>query len=297
LAIHDQPLAPDHVRFQSEGLNTASTEIVPYLLPASYEEQVSPYAADYYQLPQGTASISFSGAPDVSVLGTEPVNGERYWFAQRANYSNPRLTYSFDLSDLDQATLNYDVYADIERGYDFAYVSVSIDDGHTWIPLVAEQMQGLLSEDNPSGSALADRFYTGRNQQWSSETIDLTPYVGQEILLRFEYVTDPILTYGGFALDNVSIEELGFVDGAEDSDHGAFAEGFIPVTASIPQTWHLQHITFEDGEPQIQYFPVDSTGEMLLTFEKPIAEASLLIVAAQAPTTLEKSGYRLTLEN
>ena len=116
-------------------------------------------------------------------------------------------------------------------------------------------------------------------------------------MLRFEYVTDPILTYGGLALDNISIQEMGFFDGAEEENGAATTEGFIRVTPKIPQTWHLQHITFEEDEPQIQYLPVDSTGELILPLESKTQQPSILIIAAEAPTTLEKASYQLTVDN
>ncbi len=295
LAIHDDPQAPARFQFESTGLNTAAMTSVSDL-PAIYQEQVSQHAADYYELPEGVSSITFSGAADVSLLGVEPVTGDRYWFAQRANYSNPRLTNSFDLRELDRATLNYDVYVDIEQGYDFAYVSVSLDDGCTWIPLEGDQMQGLKPADNPAGSALSDRFYTGRNRQWVNESIDISSYAGEEILLRFEYVTDPILTYGGLALDDINIPELDFFDGAEEESEQWTAEGFTRATARIPQMWHLQHITFDEDGPQVQILPVDSTGELFLTFESRTKRPSILIVAATAPTTLEKATYKLCVD-
>ena len=295
LAIHDDPQAPAQFQFESTGLNTAALTSVSDL-PAIYQEQVSQHAADYYELPEGVSSITFSGAADVSLLGVEPVAGDRYWFAQRANYSNPRLTNSFDLRELDQATLNYDVYVDIEQGYDFAYVSVSLDDGRTWIPLEGDQMQGLEPADNPAGSALADRFYTGRNRHWVNESIDISSYTGEEILLRFEYVTDPILTYGGLALDDITIPELDFFDGAEEDTAQWIAEGFTRATARIPQMWHLQHITYTEDGPQVQNLPVDSSGELFLTFESRTQRPSILIVAATAPTTLEKATYELSVD-
>ncbi len=295
LAIHDDPQAPAQFQFESTGLNTAALTSISRL-PASYQEQVSQYAADYYELPRGVSSITFSGAADVSLLGVNPVAGDRYWFAQRANYSNPRLTYSFDLRELEQATLNYDFYTDIEQGYDFAYVSVSLDDGRTWIPLIGDQMQGLDTADNPAGSALTDRFYTGQNRQWVSETIDISPFTGEQILLRFEYVTDPILTYGGLALDNIAIPELRFFDGAEQENRESTAEGFTRATPRIPQAWHLQHITYVEDGPQIQDLPVESSGELFLTFESSTQQPSILIVAATAPMTLEKASYKLAVD-
>jgi hypothetical protein len=295
LAIHDDPQASAQFQFESTGLNTATATSITHL-PAFYQEQVSQYAADYYEFPEGVSSITFSGAADVPLLGVRPVSEDRFWYAQRANYSNPRLTYALDLSELDHATLNYDIYSDIEQGYDFAYVSVSLDDGRTWIPLEGAQMQGLDPADNPAGSALTDRFYTGRSRQWVSESIDISPYVGQKLLLRFEYVTDQILTYGGLALDNIAIPELDFFDGAEEDGEELTAEGFTRATASIPQTWHLQLITYSEEGPQVQSLPVDSTGEQLLTFENRTEQPSILIVAATAPMTLEKATYELDVD-
>ncbi len=295
LAIHDDPQAPAHYQFESTGLNTAASTAVSHL-PATMEEQVSQYAADYYRLPQGISGINFAGASDVSLLGVDPAAGDKYWYAQRANYSNPRLTYALDLRELDQATLNYDVYADIEQGYDFAYVSVSLDDGRTWIPLAGDLMQGLDPADNPAGSALAERFYTGRNRQWQKETIDLSPFAGEQMLLRFEYVTDPILTYGGLALDNIAVPELGLFDGAEEEHEQAAAEGFSRVAPRLPQTWHLQHITYNENGPQVQYLPVEPSAELLLNFETKTQAPSILIVAATAPMTLEKATYKLSVE-
>ena len=177
LAIHDLPGAPEIYRYEKEGLETAVA--VPLERgPGQVIEQVHQYAADYYELPAGEASILFTGDSDVPLLVGQPAGEERFWYGQRANYSNPRLTRALDLREVESATLLYDVYVDLETGYDFAYVAVSEDDGRSWTPLVGAAMQGLDAVDNPAGSALAERFYTGRAQQWQRETIDLSPFAG-----------------------------------------------------------------------------------------------------------------------
>jgi hypothetical protein len=158
-------------------------------------------------------------------------------------------------------------------------------------------MQGLAAVDDPANEAYAGRFYTGRARKWVNETIDLGDFVGEEILLRFEYVTDPILTYGGFAVDNIAIPEIGFYDDAEMGDAGWMAEGFTRATAYLPQAWHLLLVTFEQGVPVVNvlepaadgslHYTVDSTDNLL---------RPMLIVAAASPLTLEVAHYRLTLE-
>ena len=297
MAVHDNPDAPERYRWDGPELGPVATTAVDSL-PATFETTVQQYAADYYELPdEGSFQIDFSGAPTVSLLGAAAPSGEMVWVAQRANDSNPRLTRAVDLTGVDAVTLTYRIFADIELGYDFAYVSASTDGGQVWQPLVAEQMQGLDPADDPSDSALAERFYSGRTRAWLDETIDLTPFAGQEILLRFEYVTDPILTYAGLALDDIAIEAIGFRDDAETLDAGWTAEGFVRATAELPQRWHLLLVTFDDDEqPTVQTLPVAADGRG--QFAVDVAEGGrrpVIIVAATAPDTLEAATYSLVI--
>ena len=299
MAVHDNPDAPERYRWDGPELEpVAATEV--RNIPATFETTVAQYAADYYELPSsGSFQIDFAGAPTVSLLGAAAPSGEHVWVAQRANDSNPRLTRAVDLRNVDAATLTYRVFTDIERGYDFAYVAVSTDGGQVWQPLVAEHMQGLNPADDPSDSALAERFYSGRTRAWVDESIDLSPFAGQEILLRFEYVTDLILSYAGLALDDIAIEAIGFRDDAETLDGGWAAEGFARATAALPQQWHLQLVTFDDDEqPTVERIPVGADGRVTFTFEAVAGgRRPMLIIAATAPDTLEAATYSLLITN
>ena len=291
LAIHNDPAAPDRYRFFGTPLDTAAmTAVNP---GDDFDTTVSQYAADYYELPAGSTTLTFRGQTLAPLLNTVPYSGMTMWYAQRANHSNPHLTRTVDLRQVDAATLQYAVYADIELGYDFAYVSASVDDGRTWQGLIADNMQGLAPEDNPSDSAFTERFYTGRTQTWIEERVDLSPYAGQVIQIRFEYVTDLILTFGGLALDNIAIPEIGFYDSAETLAPGWTAEGFTRAAAYLPQTWHLQLITFDAGAPAVETLTL--AGDQMLSLTLDEAERPLLIIAATAPYTLEPAHYRLTL--
>ncbi len=289
LAIHNDPNAPDIYRFDGPPLDTVTmTAVAP---PHQIETTVAQYAADYYELPPGSTTIQFQGQTRASLLPATPPSGAMMWVAQRANYSAPRLTRTVDLRGVAAATLQYAVYADIELGYDFGYVSVSVDNGRTWQSLAAANMQGLATEDDPSDNAYADRFYTGRRQTWVEEQVDLSQFAGQIIQLRFEYVTDLILTYGGLALDNIAIPEIGFYDDAETAVTGWQAEGFIRAAAAMPQPWHLQLITYENGVPVVETLPLNA--DQTLTFTVNENQKAILIIAAAAPFTLEPAHYRL----
>jgi hypothetical protein len=299
MAVHDNPDAPERYRWNGPELGPVATTAIDNV-PATFETTVQQYAADYYELPDSASfQIDFAGAPAVSLLGVDAPSGDMIWVAQRANDSNPRLTRAVDLRGVDAATLTYRVFADIELGYDFAYVSASTDGGQVWQPLVGEQMQGLDPADDPSGSALAERFYSGRTRAWRDETIDLTPFAGQEILLRFEYVTDLILSYAGLALDDIAIDAIGFADDAETLDDGWLAEGFVRATTALPQQWHLQLVTFDqDEQPAVELIPVGADGRVQFTFEAVAGgRRPMLIVAATAPDTLEAASYSLVVNN
>lgn len=298
MALIDSEQVDARYRWRGPDLAPVAVEGVEDL-PASFSTTVSQYAADYYALPSGSPiQINFDGAPLVSLLGTDAPSGEWFWYAQRANESNPRLTRAVDLRDVDDATLTYRVYADIEQGYDFAYVSVSVDGGERWTPLVAPKMQGAAPDDDPSDSALAERFYTGRIRAWADESVDLSEFAGQEILLRFEYVTDLIQTYGGFVLDDIAISEVGFFDDAESLASGWVAEGFTRATTTLPQNWHLQLVTFdEDGQPKVEPLPVGADSRLQFVYQgEPRARRPILIVAATAPETLQPAAYRLSVD-
>lgn len=290
LAIHNTPRVPE-IYTLANGVNT----VRPNSLPTS-ETAVYQYAADYYTIPAGQKSaLTFTGSNHVPLLPVLPASGGHMWLANRANYSAARLTRAFDLTAVTQATLTYDLYHDIEVGYDFAYVSLSTDGGQTWQPLAGAQMQGEAVDHDPSESALTDRFYTGTSDGWVQETIDLSPYAGQEILLRFEYVTDPILTFGGLALDNIAIAEIGYMDDAE-TDTGWTAEGFVCATGYVPQLWHLIFITFDDNGPVVQEVALAANNTAVITPPNS-AQDGILIVAATAPMTLLPAHYQLAVSS
>ncbi len=291
LAIHSEPNAPAEYALR-EGITTAAMETINNF-PANYEETVNQYAVDYYKLfGDGSVTLEFTGSNHAQLLKVLPASGETMWLANRANFSQVQLTREFDLTAVDTATLEYVVFHEIEKGYDFAYLTISTDGGVTWQGLESNEMQGLEINDDPSETAFTDRYYTGRSQEWLKASADLTPYAGQVVQIRFEYVTDPILTFGGIAIDNISIPEIGFYDDTE-TDAGWTANGFVRATGYVPQQWHLQLITFVDDAPVIKHLLLDENNTVSIDFslDNDGGGRPILVIAASAPMTLEAAHY------
>ena len=267
--------------------------------PATIRNSVHQFGLDIYEISAAAGqTINFDGIKRSAVFeDVLPAEGAYMWWSGRANQSDMTLTREFDLSGVSSTTLNYDVYFDIERGYDFAYLFISNDGGERWTAMTANNMSGLDPRDNPGGSALADRFYSGLSRGWLSESVDLSDYAGQIVQIRFQYLTDPILTGGGLLIDNLAIPEISFEDGAETGLNGWTASGYLRSTAFIPQRFHVTWIGLDpaSGAPIIERLPLSV--ENIASFTIPVGQSQgFLVISASNPLILTPATYTLNVQ-
>ena len=179
------------------------------------------FSARYHSLRTSAAegTLRFQGSAEVRQAEADCVSESGCWWSGRGDSINTKLTREFDLTGLDAAALEYTVWHDIEDGWDYGYVEVSDDGGQTW-----NIIEGLHTSDaDVSGNAYGPG-YTGRSRDWKPESIDLTPFAGGPVLIRFEYVTDDAVYRDGLMVADISIPQL---DGDAASD-GWNADGFAP---------------------------------------------------------------------
>lgn len=296
--LNDPGLGDGRYGYEGIGLwDTAALDHVYRHYPDSRSTTVHQYAADYIELRpgRGDLAIEFTGSTQVKLVDNEPHGGEYEWWSNRGDVSNMTLTREFDLSDLEEATLEFWLWYDIEDNYDYAYVEVSTDGGRTW-----EIMSGKHTTDsNPYGNSFG-HGYTGISggedeSDWVEEEIDLTPYVGQEVMIRFEYITDDAYNDPGLCLDDIAIPELGYYYDAETAD-GWEAEGFIRSNNTLPQDWIVQVIEIgtrttvremELGETQEGRLVIENFGDEV--------DRAVLVVGAVAPSTTEVASYQYSV--
>ncbi len=303
-------------------------------------QSVNPYGAMIYVFSNGSApqtvTTTFIGSdrsPRLPFAPPRQHNDSYYWSGTTVN-SNHHMTRAFNLQNVNQAELTFDAWFDLAHGWNYAYVSVSTDDGATWTPLHAEpqgETNVLNPETNPFGMAygagmtgvsnldgvvrfpalgifagedmviaavneggaadragiLANDVIIGQNgarwgrlpnildvlaeyeigdtidlmiqrgdetldipvtlgerlilptPQWVSYSLDLNPYLGQTVGLRFETVFLPQRDNLGFALDNIRIDALNYLDTA-DTRSDWILQGMSQVDNNASQAFIVQ---------------------------------------------------------
>jgi hypothetical protein len=236
--------------------------------------------------------VRFSGSTLVPLVGNEVHSGAYQWWAMRGDEGDATLTRAFDLGGLSQATLKVWAWYDLEEDYDYAYVAVSGDGGETWQLLSNEHTTTADPSGDSYGPAFTGHSGGGATATWAEQAFDLSAYAGQQILVRFEVVTDESVTRPGLALDDLAIPELGYADDVEGGDGGWQAEGWLRVTEKIPQSFVVQVITLGTA-PHVERIALDGDNHGTLTlFGLGVEfENAVLIVSATAPYTTEPATY------
>jgi hypothetical protein len=255
-------------------------------VPFEKVKPISQYGVHYIDLrEEGTFTVSFAGDSSAEILPL-PLTHERFWFAPSDSDLAATLTRRIDLTAAPAATLQFTTYFELEPEYDFAYVSVSADDGRSWQSVLPNRsfvagvygaaMTGFSSEQE------------GNQNGWVRESISLDDYVGQEILLRFEVLSDGAFSERGFALAEIAIPEIGLASIA--GDQAWTMDGFVEIGTTIPQQWSIQLV--QGGE--VTALPLDALnrGRWVVTVENS-AEPTTLILMPQTPYITNAAYYWL----
>ena len=252
------------------------------------------YSARYYRLDTeaDSGTISFEGNTEVQQIGADCPHGDTCWWSGRGDGIDTRLTREFDLTGLDTATLEFQVWHEIEEGWDYGYVQVSDDGGETWHILEGAH----TTMDNPSGNAYGSG-YTGTSRGWKQESIDVKQFAGGPVLVRFEYVTDDAVYLDGMLIDGVAIPELDFAD-ADGGYSDWQVEGFSRAGAKLAQYFIVQVVTSTpDGEYTISQLPLDASNSGWMKLTAPGAGGEIVVVVSPVTAgTRHEASYVLEFE-
>jgi hypothetical protein len=258
---------------------------------------VSQFGVDYLGVLSGPATLSFDGGETVPLVGARPAEGRYMWWSNRGDDSVQTLTREFDLSGVQAATLEFSTWYEIELDWDYAFVAVSTDGGTNWTTLEGSQ----TTNEDPQGANFGNGITgvsgtpgvepdKGTRGQWVEERMDLTPFAGQRVLLRFWMVNDAAYNAQGMLIDNIRIPELNYADGAEAKDGGWQAQGFARTDGELQQQWTLRLVLREGETTRVEPVAVDDQGRA--TISVPEGARAALAVIGSTPFTTEPAQYK-----
>lgn len=267
-------------------------------IPASDNRNINQWSIHYYRVPAVAGqnlNIDFKGSQQVQLLPVNAYSGDYAVWSNRANQSNPRLTRSFNLTEVESATLNFWTWYNIEDGWDYAYLVISSDGGATWDIMPTAR----TTTRNPFGTSYG-HGYTGSTEGWVQESVDLSAYAGQEIVVQWEYVTDDAFLLDGMLIDDVSIPEIGYFDDFEGAVEGWLSEGWLRTDNILQQQFSVTLIEhLQDGGARVT--PLLSAGEGT-TLQQTIpangdVREYIIAVSAYARATVQQASFDLSLTN
>ena len=176
--------------------------------------------------------------------------------------------------------------------WDYAYVEASADGGETWTIL-----EGVhTTEEDPVGNSYG-HGYTGSSSGWLHERIDLTPFVGSKVLVRFEYITDAAVYENGFIIDDIAVPELEFLDDAEN-DGEWDSRGFERINNVVPVDYVVLVIERRrDGTGIVRRMEIDENrrGGFAIGVLGQEVERLIVVVSPIARNTHQLSKFTLTV--
>jgi hypothetical protein len=282
---HNYPYAPDPSA--SEEIRTCPQEFA--------TRDVSQYGADYISIRcRGDYTLEFEGSVQVGVLPADPYSGEFAFYSNRGDESDMTLTRSFDFREHSgPLTLSYWTWYDLEKDYDYLYLVASLD-GEDWQILTTPSG----TPEDPSGNSYGWGYngFSGGGPAWIQEQVDISQFAGQEVLLRFEYVTDAAVNGEGFLLDDVAVPETGYFSDFEADYGGWEAAGFVRIQNGLPQTFRLALIRFGDTiTVEHISLPADNAASIPLSIGGDVQEV-VLVVSGTSRYTRQKAAYRFSIQ-
>lgn len=256
------------------------------------EADVAQFGVDYIRVScLGDHRLVFNGEAHTSLLPIEPYSGETYFWSNRGDHSNTSLQRTFDLTTVQgEVEMTFRAWYDLETDYDYAFVSASID-GTSWTILSPTS----CTIHNPSGNSYGCG-YNGKSNGWLLEALDLTPYAGSEVIIRFDYVTDAAVIGDGLVIDDIRLDAIDYFTDFESDSGGWQADGFVRVQNSLPQYFRVSMISY--GE-KISVTPLalneHNSAEINFNLGKDV-DSIILVISGTTPYTRQRANYKITIE-
>ncbi|WP_157130889.1 immune inhibitor A domain-containing protein [Halobacillus mangrovi] len=195
--------------------------------------------------------------PKKETVINKPASGEWEYFSGSADDLDNKMSAMVDLTNATSAEFNFKTWYDIEKDWDYAYVTVNGE------PVASD----ITTNENPYDANLGNGI-TGSSNGWIDASFDLSAYAGQEVEVAIEYVTDGAVSNPGLYADDLSVvadgEEVLFddVEGELKFDLNGFTkDNGIKVSEHYYLLEWRSHNGVDEGLANIR------RGDSLMTFD------------------------------
>ena len=161
---------------------------------------------------------------DYDPVAVSAANGNVWW----GGLGNSRDVTMIRQLDVPAGTsaLTLRMAYNLDTGWDYAYVSVSTNNGATWTNLASA---GTTTTSNPNGWNLGNGITGSTNGAWRNVSFNMTPYAGNTVLVRVRYRTDTADHFWGIVVDDI---KLGSFTDTADASAGWTINGFAQSTGT-----------------------------------------------------------------
>jgi hypothetical protein len=260
---------------------------------------VNQYGFDYITTScPGSTTLRFEGSTRTGLLPAIPYSGDYAFWSNKGDESDMTLTRAFDFAGVSgPITLSYQTWFDIELDWDYVYLLASTNNGDDWTFITTPSG----TDTDPTGNSYG-WGYTGDSgggedvseAEWIQESVNLSDFAGQQVLLRFEYVTDAAVNGEGLMVDDIAIPEIEYFEDFEAGDGGWEAQGFARVQNVLPQHFRLALISSgSETTVQILDVPESNALDIPLNIGGDVDNVTLVVMGATR-FTRQTATYRFS---
>jgi choice-of-anchor B domain-containing protein len=154
---------------------------------------------------------------------------QSFWSTAANNLCVTLVTPALELSAGQASQLSFWSLWDIEQGWDGGVIEVSTNGGSSWSRLTpAGGYPGTINSGGTlCGIAQGAGAFTGMGHfSWTPYQVDLSPYAGQTVKLRWLYRTDSAQTGEGWFVDDVALTHAQVPGMCVNGSDAIFDDGF-----------------------------------------------------------------------
>lgn len=162
---------------------------------------------------------------------------------------------------VESAVIRFYAKWDIEAGYDYVQFEATTPSAFTWTPLCGKYTKQGNNNQDPN-----QPLYDGIQSDWVLEEVDVSSFIGEEVYLRFQLVSDQFVNGDGFYFDELELFTIGVGDTTTVND-----------TSDTTSTTGLVQLA---SETQLLVYPNPATDQVIIDMAAPINAGELIIYDA-----------------